>query len=142
MNKILVISILMAYQVVNDNSLTIVTDDNVYNDCYVLNIDITHVHIDSNRGQISIELDNIIGIQFIDKRAVVGMKWYSNVTAWKDVDESVAESIPPPSLLSTLYYHLHSSNKVYTYAYTKLYTFTDFTFSIYNVNINLHWNDI
>ena len=47
---------------------------NVYNDCYVLNIDITHVHIDSNRGQISIELDNIIGIQFMDKRAVVGMK--------------------------------------------------------------------
>lgn len=64
----------MAYQVVNDNSLTIVTDNNVYNDCYVLNIDITHVHIDSNRGQISIELDNIIGIQFMDKRAVVGMK--------------------------------------------------------------------
>lgn len=74
MNKILVISVLNAYSVINDGCLTIVTDNNVYNDCYVLNIDITHVHIDSNRGQISIELDNIIGIQFMDKRAVVGMK--------------------------------------------------------------------
>lgn len=74
MNKILVISVLNAYSVINDGCLTIVTDNNVYNDCYVLNIYITHVYIDSNRGQISIELDNIIGIQFMDKRAVVGMK--------------------------------------------------------------------
>ena len=33
MNKILVISVLMAYRVVNDSSLTIVTDKNVFNDC-------------------------------------------------------------------------------------------------------------
>ena len=74
MNKILVISVLMTYQVVNDSSLTIVTDKNVFNDCYVINLAIDHVCIDSNKGQISIELDNIISIQFTDKRAVVGMK--------------------------------------------------------------------
>ena len=64
----------MAYQVVNDSSLTIVTDDGVYNNCYVLNLTIDHVCIDSNKGQISIELDEIIGIQFMDEKAVVGMK--------------------------------------------------------------------
>lgn len=53
----------MAYQVVNDSSLTIVTDENVFNDCYVLNLAIDYVCIDSNKGQISIELDDIIGIQ-------------------------------------------------------------------------------
>lgn len=74
MNKMLIISILMAYQVVNDNSLTIVTVDGVYNDCYVINLAIDHVCIYSNKGQISIELDDIEGIQFMDKRAVVGMK--------------------------------------------------------------------
>ena len=74
MNKTLVISILMAYQVVNDSSLTIVTDKNVFNDCYVLNLAIDYVCIDSNKGQISIELDDIVGIQFVDRRAIVGMK--------------------------------------------------------------------
>lgn len=73
MNKILVISVLMAYQVVNDSSLTIVTDKNVFNDCYVLNLTIDHVCIDGNKGQISIELDDIIGIQFVNERTIVGM---------------------------------------------------------------------
>ena len=104
MNKMLIISILMAYQVVNDSSLTIVTDDGVYNNCYVLNLTIDHVCIDSNKGQISVELDDIVGIQFMNERAVVGMKWYSNVATWNDVDKSVAETIPSPTLLS----HLHS----------------------------------
>lgn len=74
MNKMLIISILMAYQVVNDSSLTIMTDDGVYNNCYVLNLAIDHVCVDSNKGQISVELDDIISIQFIDKRDIVGMK--------------------------------------------------------------------
>ena len=74
MNKMLIISILMTYQVVNDSSLTIMTDDGVYNNCYVLNLDIDHVRVDSNKGQISVELDEIIGIQFMDERAIVGMK--------------------------------------------------------------------
>lgn len=64
----------MAYQVVNDSSLTIVTDKNTFNDCYVLNLTIDYVYIDSNKGQISIELDDIIGIQFQDEATLVGMK--------------------------------------------------------------------
>ena len=115
MNKMLIISILMAYQVVNDSSLTIVTDDGVYNNCYVLNLTIDHVCIDSNKGQISVELDDIVGIQFMDEKAVVGMKWYSNVATWNDVDKSVAESNPPPTLLSHLHYH--SFNFKYYYSY-------------------------
>ena len=106
MNKTLIITVLMAYQVVNDSSLTIVTDKNVFNDCYVLNLAIDHVCIDSNKGRISIELDDIIGIQFTDKRAVVGMKWYSNVATWNDVDKSVAESTPPTTLLSYHYSYI------------------------------------
>ena len=106
MNKILVISLLNAYGVINDGCLTIVTDENVFNDCYVLNLAIDHVCIDSNKGQISIELDDIIGIQFTDKRAIVGMKWYSNVTTWNDVDKSVAESTPPTTLLSYHYSYI------------------------------------
>ena len=74
MNKILVITILNAYSVINDGCLTIVTDKNVFNDCYVLNLAIDHVCIDSNKGQISIELDDIIGIQFQDEATLVGMK--------------------------------------------------------------------
>ena len=74
MNKMLVISVLMAYQVVNDSSLTIVTDKNVFNDCYVINLAIDHVCIDSNKGQISIELDDIVSIQFVDHMAIVGIK--------------------------------------------------------------------
>ena len=74
MNKILVISVLMSYQVVNDSSLTIVTDENIFNDCYVINLAIDHVCIDSNKGQISIELDDIIGIQLQNNMAIVGMK--------------------------------------------------------------------
>ena len=52
----------------------VIVDENVFNDCYVLNLAIDHVCIDSNKGQVSIELNDIIGIQFTDKRAVVGMK--------------------------------------------------------------------
>ena len=74
MNKLMILAILIAYKAFNDKSLTIVTDEHVFNDCYVLNLAIDHVCIDSNKGQISIELDDIIGIQFTDKRAVVGMK--------------------------------------------------------------------
>ena len=118
MNKVLVISILMAYQVVNDSSLTIVTDKNVFNDCYVLNLAIDHVCIDSNKGQISIELDDIVGIQFADKRAIVGMKWYSNVATWNDVDKSVAKSTPPTTLLS--YLHLYTSSSKYYYLWFNL----------------------
>ena len=143
MNKILVINLLNAYSVINDGCLTIVTNYKTFEDCRVSDLDLNLVYIGNKDNKLfRIELDDIIGIQFIDHMAIVGMKWYFNVATWKDVDESVAESIPPTALSSTLYHHLHYSNKVYTYAYTKLYIFTDSLFSIYNDDINLHWNDI
>ena len=90
-----------------------VIDINVCNDCYVLNLAIDHVCIDSNKCQISIELDDIISIQFTDKAALVGMKWHSNVATWNDVDKSVAESIPPPTLLSYHYSYISSFKYYY-----------------------------
>ena len=75
MNKTLVISVLMAYQVVNDSSLTIVTDNKVFNDCRVSELDLNLVYVrDKDNKLFRIELDNIIGIQFTDKAALVGMK--------------------------------------------------------------------
>ena len=131
------------YAVINDGCLTIVTNYKTFEDCRVSDLDLNLVYIGNKDNKLfRIELDDIIGIQFIDKRAIVGMKWYFNVDIWNDVDKSVTESIPPTTLLSTLYYHLHYSNKVYTYAYTKLYIFTDSLFNIYNDVINLYWNDI
>ena len=75
MNKILVITILNAYSVINDGCLTIVTDNKVFNDCRVSELDLSLVYVrDKDNKLFRIELDNIIGIQFTDKRAVVGMK--------------------------------------------------------------------
>ena len=75
MNKILVITILNAYSVINDGCLTIVTDNKVFNDCRVSELDLNLVYVrDKDNKLFRIELDNIIGIQFTDKRAVVGMK--------------------------------------------------------------------
>lgn len=75
MNKMLAISVLMAYQVINNSSLTIVTDDKTFNGCRVSNVDLSLVYIRDKDGNLyHIELDNIIGIQFVDKKAIVGMK--------------------------------------------------------------------
>lgn len=65
----------MAYQVVNDSSLSILTDDKTFNGCRVTNMDICLVYITDKDGDLyRIELDDIVGIQFIDEKAVVGMK--------------------------------------------------------------------
>ena len=75
MNKILVITILNAYSVINDGCLTIVTDNKVFNDCRVSELDLNLVYVRNKDNQLfRIELDNIIGIQFTDKAAIVGMK--------------------------------------------------------------------
>lgn len=75
MNKILVITILNAYSVINDGCLTIVTDNKVFNDCRVSELDLNLVYVrDKDNKLFRIELDNIIGIQFTDKAAIVGMK--------------------------------------------------------------------
>ena len=75
MNKILVISILNAYSVINDGCLSIVTYEHTYNDCHINDLDLNLVYIrDKDNNLARIELDKIIGIQFADKVALVGMK--------------------------------------------------------------------
>ena len=75
MNKILVISLLNAYAVINDGCLTIVTDDKVFNNCRVSDLDLNLVYIRNKDNKLfRIELDDIIGIHFVDHMAIVGMK--------------------------------------------------------------------
>ena len=75
MNKILVISILNAYSVINDGCLSIVTYEYTYNDCHINELDLNLVYIrDKDNNLARIELDKIISIQFADKAALVGMK--------------------------------------------------------------------
>ena len=85
MNKLMILAILVAYKAFNNKSLTIVVNED--NHEYVVN-DVIIDSIDSiDGGTISvftsanddiycktINIDDIIGIQFTDKRAVVGMK--------------------------------------------------------------------
>lgn len=74
MNKILVISVLNAYTVINDGCLTIVTDNKVFNDCRVSDLDLNLVYIrDKDNKLFRIEIDDIIGIQFVNERTIVGM---------------------------------------------------------------------
>lgn len=75
MKRSLVITILNAYAIFNDGSLTIVTDSKVFNDCRVNDIDLSLVYISNKDDKLyRIELDGIIGIQFMDMMAMVGMK--------------------------------------------------------------------
>ena len=75
MNKILVINLLSVYMAINDSSLTIVTYEHTYNDCRVNELDLNLVYIrDKDNNLARIELDKIIGIQFQDEAALVGMK--------------------------------------------------------------------
>ena len=117
MNKLMILAILVAYKAFNNKSLTIMINED--NHEYVVN-DVVIDSIDSINGDTisvftiangdvyckTIYIDNIIGIQFTDKRAIVGMKWYSNVATWNDVDKSVAESTPPTTLLSYHYSYI------------------------------------
>lgn len=74
MNKILVISVLNAYTVINDGCLTIVTDNKVFNNCRVSDLDLNLVYIrDKDNKLFRIEIDDIIGIQFVNERTIVGM---------------------------------------------------------------------
>ena len=75
MNKILVISILNAYSVINYGCLTIVTEYKTFEDCHVNELDLNLVYVkDKNNNLARIELDDIISVQFTDKAALVGMK--------------------------------------------------------------------
>ena len=75
MNKILVISLLNAYGVINDGCLTIVTNRKTFEDCRVSDLDLNLVYVrDKDNELFRIELDDIIGIQFQDEATLVGMK--------------------------------------------------------------------
>mgnify|MGYP004549776339 FL=1 len=63
----LMIKLLDTYSIVNDGSLTIVTDDKVFNNCYVNDLDLNLVYItDKDNKTYRIEINDIIGIQFQD----------------------------------------------------------------------------
>ena len=75
MNKILVISVLNAYIVINDGCLTIVTNHKTFKDCRVSALDLSFVYVRDKYNNLSrIELDDIIGIHFVNHMAIVGMK--------------------------------------------------------------------
>ena len=75
MNKMLMIKLLDTYSIVNDGSLTIVTDDKVFNNCCVNDLDLSLVYItDKDDKLFRIVIDDIIGIQFQDEATIVGMK--------------------------------------------------------------------
>lgn len=85
MNKLMILAILIAYKAFNNKSLSIVVNEGeceyVVNDAVIDSIDSidggTVSVFTSANGDIycrTINIDDIIGIQFMDKRAVVGMK--------------------------------------------------------------------
>lgn len=75
MNKRLVIGVLNAYSIINDGSLTIMIDNHNYNDCKVVEMSEYSVVIkDKDNISHHITIESIIGIQFMDMMAMVGMK--------------------------------------------------------------------
>lgn len=79
MNKTMILAILVAYKAFNDKSLTVVTDEYVVNFAVIDAIDNDTVNLlsyanNDNYGRITININDIISIQFIDKRAIIGMK--------------------------------------------------------------------
>ena len=80
MNKLMILAILIAYKAFNNQSLTITTDEHVYSDAIVDSIDDMFVTVsskcdsDDDTYTYTININSIVGIQFTDKRAVVGMK--------------------------------------------------------------------
>ena len=85
MNKTMILAILVAYKAFNNKSLTIVVNednhDYVVNDVVIDSINsidgYTISVFTSANGDVyckTIYVDDIIGIQFVDKAAIVGMK--------------------------------------------------------------------
>ena len=85
MNKLMILAILVAYKAFNNQSLSIVVNEDnheyVVNDAVIDNIDSINgdtISVLTNaNGDVyykTIYIDNIIGIQFQDKATLVGMK--------------------------------------------------------------------
>lgn len=69
MNKLMILAILIDYKVFNDKSLTVVTDEYVVNFAVIDAINNDTVSLlsyanDDNYGRITINIDDITGIQF------------------------------------------------------------------------------
>ena len=69
MNKTMILAILIDYKVFNDKSLTVVTDEYVVNFAVIDAINNDTVSLlsyanDDNYGRITINIDDITGIQF------------------------------------------------------------------------------
>ena len=70
MNKVMILAILVAYKAFNDKSLTVVTDECVVNFVVIDSIDndtvslLSYANDDDNYGRITINIDDITGIQF------------------------------------------------------------------------------
>lgn len=64
----MILAILVAYKAYNDKSLTIATDEHVYNDVIVNSIDDMFVTVsskcDNDTDTYSININSIVGIQF------------------------------------------------------------------------------
>ena len=76
MNKAIIIRILNAYMYINnDDCLSIMTYNHVYNDCHIKNLEFNFVDIIDNHNKLySIVSDDIIGIQFQDEATLVGIE--------------------------------------------------------------------
>lgn len=80
MNKLMILAILVAYKPFNDKSLIIVTDERVYRNVIVDNINgmsVTILSQPNDDGDIyayTINISSIIGIQFADHTDIVEMK--------------------------------------------------------------------
>lgn len=69
MNKVMILAILVAYKAFNDKSLTIATDEHVFNDIVIdtINNDTISVLFNGNShcfSRTAININSIIGIQF------------------------------------------------------------------------------
>lgn len=70
MNKVMILAILVAYKAFNDKSLTIATNEHVYNDITIGDIDDMFVTVssqcdtDDDTYTYTIRIDSIVGIQF------------------------------------------------------------------------------
>ena len=82
MNKVMILAILVAYKAFNDKSLTIVVNEGegeyVANNVVIDSIDDDNIsllsYINSGVYGKTININDIISIQFADKAALVGMK--------------------------------------------------------------------
>lgn len=70
MNKVMILAIIVAYKAFNDKSLTIATDEHVFNDATISSIDDMFVTVSSQCDSdddiytYAIRIDSIVGIQF------------------------------------------------------------------------------